>query len=176
MQKLIETEKKLEERIEKFRLQKEVVKTSYTAVAAEVRVTQAMTGVGKSFGNVSDSLRRAEDKVAGMRGRADAMDSLIQSGVLVDPLDNRPKEEREIDALRVGSAIDSDLETQSRACRRQEQHRWRTTAGALRWRGPSVRYQAARRMDRAQRSPSGFPRIKSGVNRSDVYVFSRLSR
>jgi phage shock protein A len=109
-QKLIDTEKKLEERIEKFRLQKEVMKTSYTAAAAEVRVTQAMTGVGSSFNNVGESLRRAEDKVSGMRAKADAMDGLMQSGVLVDPLDNRPKEQRELDALRVGSAIDSDLE------------------------------------------------------------------
>ena len=109
-QKLIDTEKKLEERIEKFRLQKEVMKTSYTAAAAEVKVTQAMTGLGNSFQNVGDSLRRAEDKVAGMRAKADAMDGLIEAGVLVDPLDNRPKEQRELDALRVGSAIDSDLE------------------------------------------------------------------
>jgi phage shock protein A len=109
-QKLIETEKKLADRIEKFRLQKEVMKTSYTAAAAQVKVTQAMSGVGSSFNNVGDTLRRAEDKVSGMRAKADAMESLTESGVLSDPLDSRPKEERELDALRVGSAIDSDLE------------------------------------------------------------------
>ena len=109
-QKLIETEKKLADRIEKFRLQKEVMKTSYTAAAARVKVTQAMSGVGSSFNNVGDTLRRAEDKVSGMRAKADAMESLTESGVLSDPLDSRPKEERELDALRVGSAIDSDLE------------------------------------------------------------------
>ena len=109
-QKLIETEKKLEDRIEKFRVQKEVMKTSYTAAAAEVKVTQAMTGVGNSFNNVGETLRRAEDKVTGMRAKADAMQSLTESGVFTDPLDNRPKEERDLDALRVGAAIDSDLE------------------------------------------------------------------
>jgi phage shock protein A len=110
VQRLIETEKKLQDRIEQFRLRKEVMKTSYTAAAAEVQVTQAMTGVGGSFDNVGETLRRAEDKVSGMRAKADAMQSLTESGVLVDKLDNRPKEERELDALRVGSAIDSDLE------------------------------------------------------------------
>lgn len=109
-EKLIATEKKLEDRIEKFRLQKEVMKTSYTAAAAQVKVTQAMSGVGSSFNNVGDALRRAEDKVSGMRAKADAMESLTESGVLSDPLDSRPKEERELDAMRVGSAIDSDLE------------------------------------------------------------------
>jgi phage shock protein A len=109
-QKLIDTEKKLEDRIEKFRVQKEVMKTNYTAAVAQVKATQAMTGVGSSFNNVGDAMRRAEDKVSGMRAKADAMDGLVESGVLVDPLDNRPKEQRELDALRVGSAIDSDLE------------------------------------------------------------------
>jgi phage shock protein A len=109
VQKLIETEKKLEDRIEKFRLQKEVMKISYTAAAAEVQATQAMTGVGSGVANVGETLRRAEDKVSGMRAKADVMQSLTEAGVLVDTLDNRSKEAREIDALLVGSAIASDL-------------------------------------------------------------------
>jgi phage shock protein A len=109
-QKLIDYQQKLAERIEKFRLQKEVMKTSYTAAAAQVKVTQSMAGVGNSFNSVGDTLRRAEDKVSGMRDKADAMESLTESGVLSDQLDNRRKEEKELDALRVGSAIDSDLE------------------------------------------------------------------
>lgn len=109
-QKLIDYERKLEERIENFRLQKEVMKTSYTAAAAQTKVSQAMAGVGTSFSNVGDTLRRAQDKVEGMRAKAEAMESLTEAGVLSDPLDGRRKEERELDALRVGSAIDSDLE------------------------------------------------------------------
>ena len=109
-QKLIDYEKKLEARIENFRLQKEIMKTSYTAAAAQTKVSQAMAGIGSSFGAVSETLRRAQDKVEGMRAKAEAMESLTEAGVLSDPLDGRRKEERELDALRVGSAIDSDLE------------------------------------------------------------------
>lgn len=109
-EKLIDYEKKLEERIENFRLQKEVMKTSYTAAAAQTKVSQSMAGIGNSFSNVGDTLRRGQDKVEGMRAKAEAMESLTESGVLADPLDGRRKEERELDALRVGSAIDSDLE------------------------------------------------------------------
>jgi phage shock protein A len=108
--KLIEYEKKLEARIESFRTQKEVMKASYTAAAAQVKVTQSMAGMGNSIGNVGETLRRADDKVAGMRAKADAMEGLIESGVLTDPLDSKTKSERELDALRVGSAIDNDLE------------------------------------------------------------------
>ena len=109
-QKLIDYEKKLEARIENFRLQKEIMKTSYTAAAAQTKVSQAMAGIGSSFGAVGETLRRAQDKVEGMRAKAEAMKSLTEAGVLSDPLDGRRKEERELDALRVGSAIDSDLE------------------------------------------------------------------
>ncbi len=108
--KLIEYEKKLEASIESFRTQKEVMKASYTAAAAQVKVTESMAGIGNSVGNVGETLRRADDKVAGMRAKADAMEGLIESGVLSDPLDSKTKSERELDALRVGSAIDSDLE------------------------------------------------------------------
>src|SRR5580704_11151391 len=62
------------------------------SILAQVKVTQAMSGVGSSFNNVGDTLRRAEDKVSGMRAKADAMESLTESGVLSDPLDSRPKE------------------------------------------------------------------------------------
>jgi len=108
--KLIGYQKQLEERIEKFRVQKEVSKTTYTAAQAQVKVTQSMAGIGNDLGNVGDAMRRADDKVAGMRAKADAMESLLDAGVLNDPLDNRSKAERELAALRVSSAIDSDLE------------------------------------------------------------------
>ena len=45
-----------------------------------------------------------------MRAKADAMESLTESGVLSDPLDTKTRGERELDALRVGNAIDTDLE------------------------------------------------------------------
>ena len=86
------------------------MKTSYTAASAQVKVTQSMTGIGSSFHDVGDTLRRAEDKAAGMRAKADAMEELTQSGVLADTLDARPMAEKELDALRVSGAIDSDLE------------------------------------------------------------------
>lgn len=107
--KLIEYEKKLEERIDSFRTQKEVMKASYTAAASQVKVSQSMAGIGSGFANAGDTLRRAGDKVEGMRAKAEAMDSLLDSGVLTDPLDSKTRSEKELDALRVGSAIDADL-------------------------------------------------------------------
>jgi phage shock protein A len=108
--KLVEYERKLEERITQFRTQKEVMKSSYSAAQAQVKVTESLAGVGHDLGSVGDSLQRAEDKVAGMRAKADAMDGMLQTGILNDPLDRRSGTERELDALRSSSAVDTELE------------------------------------------------------------------
>jgi phage shock protein A len=72
---LIETVRKLEERIERFRLQKEAMKTSYTAAAAEVKAAQAITGVGSSFDDIGETLRRAEDNVARRSNPASSLET-----------------------------------------------------------------------------------------------------
>lgn len=108
--KLIDYQKKLEDRIEQFRTQKEVMKSSYAAAQAQVRVTESLTGIGNHLGNVSDAMRRAEDKVAGMQAKADAMDGLMQAGVLTDPLSSETSVEKELNALRSVGAVDAELE------------------------------------------------------------------
>jgi len=108
--KLIAYQKKLEIRIEQFRTQKEVMKSTYSAAQAQVKVTESLSGVGKNLNGVGDAMRRAEDKVASMQARADAMDGLLESGVLSDPLDKTSPLEKELAGLRSTSAVDSDLE------------------------------------------------------------------
>jgi phage shock protein A len=108
--KLIAYQKKLEARIEQFRTEKEVMKSSYAAAQAQVKVTESLTGVGKNLGNVGDAMRRAGDKVAGMQAKADALDGLMQSGVLSDALDNSTAAQKELNALRSTQAVDAELE------------------------------------------------------------------
>jgi phage shock protein A len=107
--KLIGYEQKLAARIEQFRTEKEVMKTTYTAAQAQVKVTQSLTGIGDHMSGVGDAMRRAEDKVMGMRDKADAMDGLIQSGVLTDPLDNRTDTQRQLAAMRETDAVEDEL-------------------------------------------------------------------
>jgi len=85
------------------------MKTTYTAAQAQVKVTQSLTGIGDSMTGVGDAMRRAEDKVLAMRDKADAMDGLIESGVLKDPLDSHTHVEHELAALRITSAVDDEL-------------------------------------------------------------------
>lgn len=109
VQKLVAYERKLADRIEMFRTQKEVMKTTYTAAQAQVRVTESLTGLGGHLGGTSDALRRANAKVEGMRDKADAMGGLLEAGVLTDQFDDRSSTKRELDALKATSAVDDEL-------------------------------------------------------------------
>ena len=108
--KLVGYEQQLEDRIERFRTQKDTMKASYAAAQAQVKVTQSLTGVGDRMGDVGESLHRAEDKMLSMRDKADAMDALVQQGVLSDPLDKRSRTEKELADLRDTHAVDDQLE------------------------------------------------------------------
>jgi phage shock protein A len=107
--KLVSYQQRLAARLEQFRTQKEVLKTTYTAAQAQVKVTESLTGIGHQMGGVGDAMRRAEDKVHTMRDKADAMDGMIESGVLSDPLDSRSGTQRELAAIRATSAVDDEL-------------------------------------------------------------------
>jgi phage shock protein A len=110
VEKLIGYEQALEDRIERFRTQKETMKASYAAAQAQVKVTQSLTGVGDKMGGVGEALHRAEDKMLAMRDKADAMDGLIQQGVIGDPLDRRTASDKELAALRDAHAVDAELD------------------------------------------------------------------
>ena len=108
--KLADYQQRLEDRIERFRTQKDTMKASYAAAQAQVKVTQSLTGVGDRLGGVGDALHRAEDKMLGMRDKADAMDSLMEQGLLNDPLDKRSRTDKEMAALRDAHFVDAQLE------------------------------------------------------------------
>lgn len=111
IQKLAGYQQQLEERIERFRTQKDTMKASYAAASAQVKVTQALTGTSAKLGGVGAAYERAEGKMLGMRDKADAMDGMINAGLLNDPLDKRDRSTVEIAAIRQGHAVDDDLAT-----------------------------------------------------------------
>lgn len=109
VEKLAGYQQQLQDRIERFRTQKETMKAGYAAAQAQVKVTQSLTGVGDRLGGVGETLRRAEDKMLSAQDKAAAMDSMIQQGLISDPLDNRSREARELGALRDAHAVDDQL-------------------------------------------------------------------
>jgi phage shock protein A len=85
-EKLTAASQRLQAKVESFRTKKETLKASYTAAEAQTKINEAFTGISEEMGDVGMAIERAEDKTAQMQARAGAVDELIASGALNDPL------------------------------------------------------------------------------------------
>nr|MBU2747238.1 PspA/IM30 family protein [Acidithiobacillus montserratensis] len=70
---------------------------------------ESLTGIGKGMDDAGEAMRRAQDRTQQMESKATAMDGLIESGALNDPLDHRSQTDKEMDQVRASSGVDADL-------------------------------------------------------------------
>ena len=98
----------LEDRIARFRSEKEVIKAQYSAANAQVRIQEAATGLGKQFGDVGLAIDRARDKTQGMMARANAIEELIAAGSAFE-LGGSDHLERELAQLSSRAQVESEL-------------------------------------------------------------------
>jgi phage shock protein A len=96
-QKLQETLTQLQQRVNRFRSQKEVMKADYAVAQAG------------DPGGTGDALARAHDKIAAMQARAGATDELLQSGVLEDAGGHTDDIREELDEAAAAADVDSQL-------------------------------------------------------------------
>ena len=109
-EKLAATATALQARVETFRTQKETMKASYTAAQAQTRVSEALTGISTEFGDVGQAMQRASDKTEAMRARAGALDELLASGALSDPMAHPGDDiQRQLNQLSADSSVDLEL-------------------------------------------------------------------
>jgi len=108
-QKMEQTLSALQDRVNKFRSQKEVMKAQYTAASAESSVNEEAAGISRSFGDSGAALQRAQDKIANMQARAAATDELLQSGVLEDVGGDTDDIQRELDQAGANADVDKEL-------------------------------------------------------------------
>jgi len=115
-QQLTEEEQKLEhalaelqQKVNNFRSQKEVLKAQYTAASAMNAVNEDAAGISASVSDSGAALERAQDKIATMQARAGALDELLQSGVLEDVGGGGDDIQRELDEVTSSSDVDSEL-------------------------------------------------------------------
>ena len=73
-------EQRLTGQIEAFAARQEVIKARYSAAEAQVRISEAMTGVSQDFAELTATLQRAEQTTEDMQARATAIDRLVQEG------------------------------------------------------------------------------------------------
>ena len=115
-QQLAEQEEKLEhtlgvlqQRVNSFRTQKEVLKAQYTAAKAESSVGESAAGISQTAGDSGAELQRAQDKIANMQARAGALDELLQSGVLEDVGGDTDDIQQELDEAGSAAEVDKEL-------------------------------------------------------------------
>ncbi|HZB75063.1 MAG TPA: PspA/IM30 family protein, partial [Solirubrobacteraceae bacterium] len=95
-----------------FRTKKEVIKAQYSAAEAQVKISEAATGVGEEMADVGMAMQRAMDKTEGMRARASAMEELEAAGAFDDNLTltaGQDDIDRQLHELTSGSQVDDDL-------------------------------------------------------------------
>jgi phage shock protein A len=59
--------------------------------------------------DAGEAMQRAMDRTKQMQAKAAAVDGLMASGALSDPLDPRSQMDREMDKLRESGGVDADL-------------------------------------------------------------------
>jgi phage shock protein A len=108
-EKLTTASQRLQAKIEAFRTKKETLKASYTAAEAQTRINEAFSGISEEMSDVGMAVERAENKTAEMQARASAVDELIASGALSDPVSGG-KDDITAELERVSAGSDVELE------------------------------------------------------------------
>lgn len=107
--KLSDFESKLQDKIESFRTQKEVMKGELAAAQAEIQAENSLSGLGRGMNDAGEAMQRVQDRVSQSQSKAEAMESLMDSGAIDDPLDHRSHTDKEMAQLRAQSGVDDDL-------------------------------------------------------------------
>jgi phage shock protein A len=108
-QKMEQTLQALQQRVNTFRTQKEVLKAQYTAASAMTSVNEDVAGISSTLGDSGAALQRAQDKISVMQARAGALDELLQSGVLEDVGGDTDDIQKELDEAGTAADVDREL-------------------------------------------------------------------
>jgi len=110
--KLVDAESRLSAKVESFRTRKEVIKATYSAAEAQVRIGEAVSGISEEMTDVGMAIDRAENKTQQLQARASAIDELMSTGVLADSTAiGGPSSDvdRQLAQLSQASTVDSEL-------------------------------------------------------------------
>jgi phage shock protein A len=108
-EKLEHTLAALQQRVNTFRTQKEVLKAQYTAAKAQSDIGATAAGISTSFSDTGADIQRATDKIATMQARAEAVDELLQSGVLEDVGGDTDDIQQELEEAGTNAQVDKEL-------------------------------------------------------------------
>ena len=109
-QKLEDTERRLSAKVEEFNSRKEVIKAQYSAAEAQVRIKESVTGISEEMTDVGMAMNKAEEKTEKMKAKSQALEEMIDSGVLTDYTSNKDDNiERELEEATTKDSVDEEL-------------------------------------------------------------------
>jgi phage shock protein A len=108
-EKLGQTLQALQQRVNNFRTQKEVLKAQYSAASASAAINEDVAGISSELGDSGAALQQAQDKIATMQARAGALDELLQSGVLEDVGGDTDDIQQELEEAGTAADVDNEL-------------------------------------------------------------------
>ncbi|MDQ3848508.1 MAG: PspA/IM30 family protein [Thermoproteota archaeon] len=104
-----EAEKRMSIKVEEFKAKKEIIKAQYSAAEAQVRIKESVTGISEEMTDVGISMSRAEEKTERLRAKSQALDEMINSGVLTDYTSNKDEIEKELEKITVQNSVEEEL-------------------------------------------------------------------
>jgi phage shock protein A len=112
-EKLQDTERRLSSKVEEFNSKKEVIKAQYSAAEAQVRIKESVTGISEEMADVGIAMGKAEDKTEKMKAKSQALDEMIDSGVLTDYTSDTNEEgtviEKELEGVESRESVEEEL-------------------------------------------------------------------
>lgn len=103
-----EAEKRMSIKVEEFKARKEIIKAQYSAAEAQVKIKESVTGISEEMTDVGMSMNRAEEKTERLRAKSQALDEMINSGVLTDYTSNKDEIEKELEKITVQNSVEED--------------------------------------------------------------------
>jgi len=104
-----EAERRMSIKVEEFKAKKEIIKAQYSAAEAQVKIKESVTGISEEMTDVGISMSRAEEKTERLRAKSQALDEMIDSGVLTDYTSNKDEIEKELEKITVQNSVDEEL-------------------------------------------------------------------
>jgi phage shock protein A len=108
-QNMQEAEKRMSIKVEEFKSRKEIIKAQYSAAEAQVKIKESVTGISEEMTDVGMAMNRAEEKTERLRAKSQALDDMMNSGVLTDYTSHKDEIERELENITVQNSVEEEL-------------------------------------------------------------------
>lgn len=108
-EKLQAIENRLSVKIEEIRTRIEIIKAQFSATEAEVRIKESVTGITEEISDLGVAVRKAEDKLDRLKAKSQALDEMIDTGILTDYSLNKDEIEQELEKMTLRYSVEDEL-------------------------------------------------------------------